>query len=168
MDIVVWWSTRISSARTAKFRTTCLTLIFNVLTCIWYVTHRSLIGCICATYEHNPWNRQWATERTWHAGGTDKRSETNIYPTALLYGGMKNINTENDAAKEEGHKCYYIYIYDWRHWISYLIMTSVPRWQWSCKTNSEVKININQNLNWMFVEVFFITFRTGIHPESHL
>ena len=37
-------------------------------------THLSMInplnpfmGCICATYEYNPWNRQWATDQT-HVG----------------------------------------------------------------------------------------------------
>ena len=43
----------------------------------------SPLGWMCATYEFNsPWNQRWATERTWHAGQTGRRtggrSETNI------------------------------------------------------------------------------------------
>ena len=48
-------------------------------------THHPLImlmGYICATYEYDRWNRQWATEQTWHTGHMDRQMDgvKPIYP----------------------------------------------------------------------------------------
>ena len=43
---------------------------------------------LCQLWIHNPWNRQWAIERTWHAGRMDRRSETNVPPTISLSRGI--------------------------------------------------------------------------------
>ena len=63
---------------TAKIQKTQVTLTFDLLTWKWYLTHCYPMGCICITYEYNPWNRQWATEQTEHAGQTDRGRETNF------------------------------------------------------------------------------------------
>ena len=41
-----------------------VTLTFELLTWKLYITHRSLMGCISATYEANPSNRHQAMKRT--------------------------------------------------------------------------------------------------------
>ena len=46
------WSTRITSNLTAK-----IWMIRVNLTWKWNATYRPFMGCICATYEYNPWNR---------------------------------------------------------------------------------------------------------------
>ena len=73
LEIVDRWSARIpppppSTPGTQKIRTVCVTLIFHLLAWKWYTTHRTLMGCICATYKYNPWNIQQTTERTQHTG----------------------------------------------------------------------------------------------------
>ena len=56
----------------------------------WYITHHPFMGCICTTYKYNPWNKQWATEGTWHTGWTDRQTdrqtdgEKPIYPPTTL------------------------------------------------------------------------------------
>ena len=83
-EIVDKRSTRIPPTPTAKTLKTHATLTFDLLTWKWYdyETHHLLMGCICTTYEYNPWNRQRVTELTRYAGWgwTDGRSDTNYTP----------------------------------------------------------------------------------------
>ena len=46
-------------------------LTSDLLTWKWLVTHHSLMGFICVTYEANPSNSRRAMERTQHAGQMD-------------------------------------------------------------------------------------------------
>ena len=63
---------------TAKIQVTCVTLTFVHWPELWkWYTDivPSWVVYICATYEYNPWNRQWVTEQTQHAGQTDSWTE---------------------------------------------------------------------------------------------
>ena len=74
LEIVDQWSNIL--APTTKIQMTHVTLTFDLLTWKWYVTHHPLIGCILATYEYNPGNKQWATKRTQHVGLADRWMDT--------------------------------------------------------------------------------------------
>ena len=85
LEIADRWSTRISPADLKNWND----LWPWPLTWKWYATHCFLMGCICATYQYNPWKRQWATERTRHRGRTD--GVKSIYPPQLhCVRGIKN------------------------------------------------------------------------------
>ena len=66
LEIVDWWSTRIAPALTIKSWTMHVTFDLSTWRC--YTTYHLLMGAFCALHEYNPWNRQWATEWTPHAG----------------------------------------------------------------------------------------------------
>ena len=68
-------TSRISPAPPAKNRTTRVTLTTDLFTWRWYATHCPHMGCICATYEYNPWNRHQATVRRRHEGRTDRQTD---------------------------------------------------------------------------------------------
>ena len=51
----------------------CATLTFWAIDL--KMTHHPLVSCICAKYEHNRWNRQWATEQTGHRGWMDGQTD---------------------------------------------------------------------------------------------
>ena len=102
-----WWSTR-KPQPTAQ--------IWMSVTLKWYTTHCPLMGCICATYEYNPWNRQQATERTQHTGRTKKWMEWNQYYTTPQQfhcaGGIINIPFYKHRKSDCGDKIIL--------WLSYL------------------------------------------------
>ena len=100
LEFVDRWSTRTPPSPTAKIQTTHVTLTIELLTSKWYTTHHLLMGCICGTYEYNPWNRQQAIKRTRRAGHmhrqTDGHSETDIpHTTSLSWGDIIKVSSSS-------------------------------------------------------------------------